>query len=347
MGILKTRWRLTISLEPCVSNTLGSAGPPGFDRAGHRTVKAGVIPPDMKRSTPPLLAAAFVLLHPQISSAQSSIETSAFVVATNNGYPERYDPLYYSTIGTGNYSSAGVPVAAYGSATFSGIGRDGEAATMTFTGSSSASSGFGRMHTYATGSIQGSYYNPENPEYYNTPSGFVNEEGTPDQLIAYGQAAYSDTFTYTNTSAAVTVNFLYQISGAFLGDSGYHSVYVEFNGQSDYIILSPQDGNLINQTWATQQFDILLNVPNTHRATTLSQFDFRPEYHQDGQDYSGTVDFASTVTLMGMELRDSEGNLVTGWSLDAASGTIYPIPEPSALILSALGALALAGRRRR
>ncbi|MBX3740306.1 MAG: PEP-CTERM sorting domain-containing protein [Akkermansiaceae bacterium] len=301
----------------------------------------------MKRVTSPLLAAAFVLLHPQISSAQSSIETSAYVVATNSGYGERYDPLYYSTIGTGNYSPGGAPVSAYGSATFNGIDRNGDDATMTFTGSSSASSGYGRMHTYASGSVQGSYFNPENPEYYNSPSGFVNEEGTPDQIIAYGQAAYSDTFTYTNTSAALTVNFLYQVSGAFLGDAGYHSVYVEFNGQSDYILLRADDGNFINRTWATQPFNILLNEPNAHRATTLSQFDFRPEYHQDGQDYSGTVDFSNTVTLVGMELRDGNGNLVTGWSLNAASGTTYPIPEPSALVLSALGTLALAGRRRR
>jgi len=301
----------------------------------------------MKRTSPPLLATAFTLLHAQISHAQSSIETSASLIVTNSGYTERYDPLYYTTIGTGDYSSVGAPVDASGAATFSGIGRDGEAATMIFTGSSSARSSFGRMHTYATGSIEGSYFSSENEEYYNSPTGWVNEAGTPDQLIAYGQAVYSDTFTYTNTNAAVTVNFLYQISGALLGDAGYQSVYVEFNGQSDYIILTADDGNSINQTWATQPFNILSNEPNSHRATTLSQFDFRPEYHEDGGSYSGTVDFANTVTLVGMELRDIDGNLIDGWSLDAASGTNYPIPEPSAIALSVVGAIALAVRRRR
>lgn len=295
----------------------------------------------MKKITPPLLI-TLSLLAPQLSVAQSSIATSAFVVATNSGY----DPLYYNTIGTGDYSPIGSPVSSYGSATFTGLRQDEEIGTMTFTGASSASSGYGRLRTYAYGSVEGSYFNSENPEYYHSPTGEVNEAGSPDQLIAYGQASYNDTFTYTNVGAAVTVNFFYQITGTFEGVAGYHSVYVEQNGQSDYILLDISDGLLINQTWATRQFNISDSVPNSHRATSLSQFDFRPEFYPDGGDYEGTVSFGSTVTMVGMELRDGDGNLVSGWALDASSGTLYPVPEPSALALSAIGALALVRRRR-
>ncbi|KPC51351.1 PEP-CTERM sorting domain-containing protein [Amantichitinum ursilacus] len=62
------------------------------------------------------------------------------------------------------------------------------------------------------------------------------------------------------------------------------------------------------------------------------------------------ADFASTVKLVGIDVYDSQGHLLTDYSLTSESGTDYlaaAVPEPHEWILLGLGALAVAMARKR
>ena len=67
---------------------------------------------------------------------------------------------------------------------------------------------------------------------------------------------------------------------------------------------------------------------------------------------SGTLDFLNTVNWQGIQsVRDSQGNLVTGWTVSSGSGTDYStavVPAPGSLLLlaTALGGLAARMRKR-
>lgn len=66
---------------------------------------------------------------------------------------------------------------------------------------------------------------------------------------------------------------------------------------------------------------------------------------------SGTLDFLNTVTWQGIQsVRDSQGNLVTGWTASSLSGTDYStavVPAPGAFLLFATALAGLATRIRK
>jgi hypothetical protein len=275
-----------------------------------------------------------------ISSAQS-LTSYVAVGAGNTGF-ENFGINAFAS----DFSGIGTSIVAAGNETFSGINRNGDSQSMSFAGTAAASAQYGILRTAATGNVNNSFYNVDNPWYYNSDTGSVNENGTPDYLISFGQAQYNDIFTYTNIGPAVTVNFFYQITGTFSGGAVYHSILVENDEDFDNIILTPNDGNTINQTYVTKNFSLGDGVLN-HFTTVLSQYDHRPEFSPDGSNVSGEADFDSTVTLTGMVLKDANGAVVNGWSFSSASGADYgAVPEPATMTILALAAV-LAKKRKK
>jgi hypothetical protein len=274
-----------------------------------------------------------------IASAQS-LTTYTALGAGNTGFQN----FGFNAIAS-DYSGIGATVVAAATEQFSGIDRNGNSQTMTFSATGLASAEYGILRTSATGSVSNSFFNSSNPWYYNSDTGSVNENGTPDYIISFGQAQYDDIFTYNNIGPAVTVNFFFQITGTFSGDAVYHSILVENDTESDSIILSPSNGNVIGQTFVTKNFAIGDGVLN-HSVTVLSQFDHRPEFTADGADVSGIADFDNTVILTGMVLKDANGTPVNGWTMTSGSGTNYAaVPEPATLSILAIAAL-IARKRR-
>ncbi|MBA4294082.1 hypothetical protein C0431_14060 [bacterium] len=275
-----------------------------------------------------------------ISSAQS-LTSYVAVGAGNTGF-ENFGINAFAS----DFSGIGTTIVAAGNETFSGIDGNGDSQTMSFAGTALASAQYGILRTYATGNVTNSFYNSNNPWYYNSDTGSVNHNGTPDYLISFGQAQYNDVFTYTNIGPAVTVNFFYQITGTFSGGAVYHSILVENDEDFDSIILTPNDGNTINQTFVTKNFSIGDGILN-HSTNILSQFDHRTEFSPDGTNISGVADFDSTVILTGMVLKDANGAVVNGWSFNSGSGADYgAVPEPATMTILALAALIAKNRKK-
>lgn len=288
----------------------------------------------------PAAAIIALLAITTISSAQS-LTSYVAIGAGNTGF-ENFGINAFAS----DFSGIGNAVVAAGSETFSGIDGNGDSQTMSFAGTAFASAQYGILRTAATGNVTNSFYNSNNSWYYNSDTGSVNENGTPDYLISFGQAQYNDVFTYTNIGPAVTVNFFYQITGTFSGGAVYHSILVENDEDFDSIILTPNDGNTINQTFVTKNFSIGDGILN-HKTNILSQFDHRTEFSPDGSNISGVADFDSTVILTGMVLKDANGAVVNGWSFNSGSGADYgAVPEPATMTILALAALIAKKRKK-
>lgn len=285
-----------------------------------------------------------------VAQAQTfGLTSSTAVAVTNNGF----DPLFIHLLNSSD-SNTGAFVSTSGSGSYSGLNGAGESATMNFEGSATASAQYGIMKTYGHGRLENSFYNSENPIYYNSELNQVNPDGTPDRFISYGQAKYEDFFQYSsptgNISAGVKVDFWYRIHGTLSGDAGYHSVFVENDGDYDYVLIQSDGGiTQIDEIWTTKKFVIGADLALQHSATLLSQYDnISTEFWGDGQLVEGTADFDSTVTLGGMNLYDENDNLIGGWTMNSASGTDYQaVPEPATMTVLAIAAIAAIKRHKK
>lgn len=274
----------------------------------------------------------------------ASLVSSVSVGASNN--PQTFRP--FEPAGS-NSSETGAAVSSTGSSTFTGLNRNGEEAIMTFSGSGTASASYGMLRTAASGSVSGVYYNETNSPYYyqdeESEAWITDPQGSPTFLVSYGQAQFNDTLNYGSIPAGFKTNFWLNISGSFTGTDVYHSVYVEFGTQTDSIVLYPVDG--ANQLWTTDNFTPLPGVDLSFSTTVLSSFNFYPEHAPDGGSYSGIAEFMNTVTIAAINVYDQNDNLVSGWSPTSGSGTVYPVPEPSGMVLVLAAVIGFAARRRR
>lgn len=279
-----------------------------------------------------------------IASAQSAAfgkNSQAFVGASNT----EFFPYSIATFAQdGNNTGAAISVS--GSQSFSGNNSNGDFDTMDFSGSGFASAQHGILRSSASGEVVNSFYNSSNPWYWNSNTSELDENGTPDVFVSVGQATASDTFTYTNYGPAVTVNFFYQVSGTIAGNDAYHALGITVDEEFDFLLLDQFDGNSFNQTWVTQNYSIGDGTIN-FRENSLSSFSMETQFWEDGSNVSGSANFSSTSTLIGMQLKDINGNVVDGWSMTSASGTVYPVPEPATMTVLGIAALAALRKRKK
>jgi hypothetical protein len=268
------------------------------------------------------------------AEAQSSL-FSFSLVAVNNIHTQFH---YLDS----NFQTDNSIVTVSGSQSFSGMDGLGNPQTLDFSGTTISQSNYGRLHVFTTGSLTNSYYNPANPDYV-APNGtdIADPAGSPSTLSSLGFAVFDDTLQYGGTlQSGYKARYLFHVDGTNTG-TGYFAdlaFQVDSNPAESFFALDP-GFNVAN--WGTQEYDVNGIVPQHVHVQFSTQTVFDLPFLTDGQNYNGTSDFSSTLTLAGIEMLDQNGNQVSGWTVTSDSGTVYnaiqgsATPEPGALALFA------------
>lgn len=259
---------------------------------------------------------AIALASCRVSLAQSS--TSAYsLVAANN--PNTYFYIF------NDQGTDGSPASAFATRSFTGKNGAGVTKTMTWTGSTVASSQFGKLRCVTRGTVNNSYYNTINPAFVTDQNATtINQNGSPSTLTSLGFAFFNDTLQFGGTlQAGYKARYLFHIDGTNSGTGwfGGLSFQIEGNEYENFFLF---DAGYSNNIWATQSYPVNGITPQQVHVQFSTQVVFDLFNLTDGGNYSGVSDFSSTATLEAIEMVDANNNPVYGWTVTSGSGTVYP-----------------------
>lgn len=281
----------------------------------------------------------------RMALAQVSVSSSAYVGADQGFGIAAFDQ---------QSASDNSVVTANATHSFSGLNRAGDPRTMTFTGTTIASSDYGRLHCMTSGRLVNSYYNSANQPYADLNGNVINPLGTPTSMDALGFAVFNDTLQYGGAlQAGYKARYIFHVDGINSGLGALADLGVTVDANPGDLFFSTTSGPF-TADWVTKDYDINGITPQHINVQFSDQVALTPADFTDGQTYTGTSDFGSTLTLTGVQVVDAGGTPVSGWTVTSGSGTNYPLavstPEPGVIaLLMGLGVPAslLALRRRR
>ena len=260
-----------------------------------------------------------------------------------------------------DYNGDGLPSSASASASFGGMKRDGtDGGTLDFSGSCDTSTQYGALHVYAANTVTNSFYNADNPIYYDDRDNTFHPEGIPDSLTSLCFAGFSDTLQFGGIAlqGGYQARYVFRVDGTNTGDIGDYGLSAASAGLS-VNVGSDSDGvgfygAAVNRIWGTKGFAVDGQTPQKIDVQFSSQVVFNTYQYDDGTNLTGTSDFRSTASLTGIALYDPTTNRyvpTSEWSVVSESGTqyaqIYPVPEPAGLFSLAGVAILMVRRRKR
>ncbi len=283
------------------------------------------------------------------AQAQTGYSTSAFALlnATNTtivggGY----------TVLDGNFNSGSL---VSGTHSFTGKNLAGATQTMTFQGSATSSSAYGRLHGYSSASLTNSYYNANNLLYCDGNGGVANANGSPDDVAATTASSFTDTLQFGGAlQSGYKARYIFHVDGT---NSGFHR---DQNLGGPLMVLGVNiagvnsvwgyggDGAFATN-WATTDVAINGQTPQAISAEMDTLVSFTAKNLPTASTVSAICNFSSTATLAAIQVVDASGNPVTGVTWTSGSGTVYPAPEPTPFMILGLGVglVGIARRRKR
>lgn len=241
-------------------------------------------------------------------------------------------------------SGNGSSLTASCNANFTGMDGGGATQTTNFQGVCTTQAGFGVLRSYSFGNVTNTYYNASNPPAWDGNN--FDPDGSPDSYVSLGFAGFTDTLQFGGAlQSGYKARYLFHVSGSNNGYGSVADMSFGIDGYSDESFFAFDPGP-VNTIWATQSYDINGITPQDVHVTFSNQFVLNTFDVADGTSTWGESAFQSTVELVGIEITDASGNIVHGVTVTSASGTNYPVPEPSGLVALAAGMALLAKKRR-
>lgn len=294
------------------------------------------------RATPALLAGALLATFAAAQDAPSRRATAGVYAQNTLNASFLYALDYHE-------SEVGAAVSSSATHSFSGLDRDGSTQTMTFTGTSYAQSQYGRLRAAMSVSLTNSYYNPENPIYYNGAT--FDPNGSPDDVSAISFASFTDRLQFGGEAlAGYTARYVFYVDGTKAGDESNVALLARIGPNPTELLFAQNPGGYRAEYLTTQSYAIDGTFAQTATFDFTTQRTIRPRLQDDGTDTFASADYSATAVLSEVQVFDPAGNRVTNVTAVGDSGTVYntqPVPEPTALAALGLGALALLRRRAR
>lgn len=227
--------------------------------------------------------------------------------------------------------------------TFSGLNQDGEEAVMGLYGSASASATYGTIRTRASGTLTNSFYNSENTPFHNSQTGETDYDGVPDIFNIQAQAGWTDKLAAGGTANNYISTWIFDVTGSTSGSWAFSYLQVKI-GNNDAQGISFSEST-VNRRVRFSGFAIGNGQENID-ISVYTTFQPQSQLISQGATASGASNFGNTVKFVGVELRDTNGNLVNT-SITSASGYTYNVvPEPASMIALGAGLAALIRRKK-
>jgi hypothetical protein len=298
----------------------------------------------------PLLAALVIATH---ARAQPSPAVYSIIEATGvNGFVQ-------VPLGSTGFVYNNTPLTFNPGYTFSGVNGSGDAATMSYSVTSSAQSDYGVLRASFNTSLTNAFYNPANPAL-NPATG----TGVPTGLGGQSNANFADRITVTGDPGLTEIRFVLRMTGtlsqsgsAYPLSAGYAALWQNYPAGFSSIIpgarVETAPGGTFDRLITTDPFPLAAGQADVRlllqASTNWLVHSGGTQYLTDGSSVSSSIDFFNTARVVDVQGFDAAGNLVPLTSAVGESGTDYftPVPEPlCGLLLPFAGWVLVAARSR-